>query len=61
MLPGEEQGIKLKGMLPTPAAFTELMQASGVNKDGAVVIAGRKDAADCACGRQLGTGKAVLQ
>jgi len=38
---GEEQGIKLKGMLPTPAAFTELMQASGVNKDGAAVIAGR--------------------
>ncbi len=38
---GEEQGVKLKGMLPTPAAFTELMQERGVNNDHAVVIAGR--------------------
>jgi len=38
---GEEQGKKLKGMLPSPKAFAELMQASGVSKDSAVVIAGR--------------------
>ena len=37
---GEEQGIALKAMLPAPDAFTRLMQASGVNSDSAVVIAG---------------------
>ena len=37
----EEQGVKLKSMLPTPEAFTQLMQASGVNKNSAVVIVGR--------------------
>ncbi len=38
---GEEQGVELKGMLPKPEAFTQLMQASGVSKNSAVVIAGR--------------------
>ena len=38
---GEEQGTALKATLPSPAAFGELMQASGVNQDSAVVIAGR--------------------
>jgi thiosulfate/3-mercaptopyruvate sulfurtransferase len=37
---GEEQGIVLKAMLPAPDAFARLMQASGVNSDSAVVIAG---------------------
>jgi thiosulfate/3-mercaptopyruvate sulfurtransferase len=36
-----EQGTTLKAMLPPPEAFAALMQASGVNKDSAVVIAGR--------------------
>lgn len=37
---GAEQGVELKAMLPAPEAFTALMQASGVNRDAAVVIAG---------------------
>ncbi len=37
---GEEQGVALKAMLPTADAFARLMQASGVNNDSAVVIAG---------------------
>lgn len=38
---GSEQGVALKGMLPTPQAFGALMRASGVDNDSAVVIAGR--------------------
>ncbi|MEA3278307.1 MAG: rhodanese-like domain-containing protein [Pseudomonadota bacterium] len=38
---GEEQGVPLKSMLPSPDGFGELMQASGVSTDSAVVIAGR--------------------
>jgi thiosulfate/3-mercaptopyruvate sulfurtransferase len=37
----EEQGTQLKAMLPSAEAFSALMQASGVNNDSAVVIAGR--------------------
>lgn len=36
-----EQGKALKAMLPAAEDFTALMQASGVNNDSAVVIAGR--------------------
>lgn len=38
---GTEQGTTLKAMMPPSEAFAALMQASGVNKDSAVVIAGR--------------------
>lgn len=38
---GDEQGVTLKAMLPTPEAFAELMRESGVGTDSAVVIAGR--------------------
>jgi thiosulfate/3-mercaptopyruvate sulfurtransferase len=37
----EEQGTELKSMLPSAEAFAALMRASGVSKDGAVVVAGR--------------------
>ncbi len=37
---GTEQGVALKAMLPSPEAFGALMQASGVNNDSAVVVAG---------------------
>lgn len=37
---GSEKGIVLKAMLPTSEAFAELMRASGVHDDSAVVVAG---------------------
>jgi thiosulfate/3-mercaptopyruvate sulfurtransferase len=37
----DEQGTQLKAMLPSAEAFNTLIQRSGVNKDSAVVIAGR--------------------
>jgi thiosulfate/3-mercaptopyruvate sulfurtransferase len=36
-----EQGAELRSMLPKAEAFAELMQASGVSNDSAVVVAGR--------------------
>jgi len=38
---GREGRINLKGMLPPPKRFAELMRKSGVDNDSAVVIAGR--------------------
>jgi thiosulfate/3-mercaptopyruvate sulfurtransferase len=38
---GSEEGATLKAMLPSAEAFTEFMQASGVDRESAVVIAGR--------------------
>jgi thiosulfate/3-mercaptopyruvate sulfurtransferase len=38
---GAEQGAELKSMLPSAEAFADLMRASGVGNDSAVIIAGK--------------------